>query len=265
MHFTIQREIFTFFPGLKIAVAVARGVDNCTDRPGVAALWDRAWAAAKDAAVYGNAQSHPRVKPWRERLQAMGVPAKQFPSSIEAILRRALKGGAPFHINPLVDFYNSVSLTHFVPAGGFDLGALHSLELRLTQTGDHFTALDAAEAEAVPVGEVAYADGPTVLTRHFVWRQARTGLIQRETKDVILISEVLGEVGAGVADAVLQDFRTGLEQYFGVSTSTFLLDKDNLELVVIEAGLQAGDAVIKKPGLEGLKAGKRVRASGRRG
>lgn len=227
MHFTIQRQIFTFFPGLKIAVAVAQGVDNQADRPGVAALWDKTWATAKKAAVYGNAQSHPRVKPWRERLNAMGVPAKKFPSSIEAILRRALKGGPPFHINPLVDFYNSVSLTHFVPAGGFDLGALHSLELRLTQGGDRFVALDATEAEAVPAGEVAYADGSTVLTRHFVWRQARTGLIQRETKDVILISEVLGEVGPAVAEAVLEDFRTGLEQHFGVPAAAFLLDENN--------------------------------------
>ncbi|MDK2927265.1 MAG: HlyD family secretion protein [Bacillota bacterium] len=40
---------------------------------------------------------------------------------------------------------------------------------------------------------------------------------------------------------------------------------ETTELVVIEAGLAAGDEVIKNPGLEGLKAGRRVRAGGRRG
>jgi DNA/RNA-binding domain of Phe-tRNA-synthetase-like protein len=40
----------------------------------------------------------------------MGVSGRKFPSSIEALLRRAFKGGEPLRINPLVDFYNAVSL-----------------------------------------------------------------------------------------------------------------------------------------------------------
>lgn len=88
---------------------------------------------------------------------------------------------APLSPNPLVDFYNLVSLTHVVPTGGFDLAEVGSeLRLRLTRDGDLFTALDEPAPLEVGAGEVAYAAGTTVLTRHFVWRQARTGLINSD-------------------------------------------------------------------------------------
>lgn len=227
MRFMIAPEVFARFPGLMIAVAVAQGVDNAHDRPGIAQSWRSAWAEAGVAAApFGNAQSHPRVRPWRDRFTAMGVSGKQFPSSVEALLRRALKGGDPFAINPLVDFYNATSLRHVVPAGAFDLSAvLDSLELRLTRPGDEFTALDAVASESIPPGEVAYATGATILTRHFVWRQARTALVTPATTEVFLVSEILGEVGHPVAEAVLAEFQSGLRDDFGVPSVGFLLDE----------------------------------------
>ena len=228
MDFVVAPEIFERFPGMRLAVAVAHGLDNAGDRPAIAAEWRAAWAGAAEAASYGNAQSHPRVRPWRERFRAMGVSGKEFPSSIEALLRRAMKGGEPFRINPLVDFYNAVSLRHVVPAGGFDLDQLRGpLELRLTRDGDHFTALDADAPIPVPPGEIAYLDGSTVLTRHFVWRQARTGLITPATRSVVLLSEIPSEVGAAVARQVLADLVAGLRHHFGAAPSGDIVDADS--------------------------------------
>ncbi len=226
MQFQIEPAIFERFPGLTIVVAVAGGVENQTTRPAIAARWRETWVeVGQTAKGYGNAQSHPRVRPWRERFQAMGVSGKEFPSSAEALLRRALKGGEPFSINPLVDWYNTLSLRYQVPAGGFDLAAIRGpLELRLSRPGDTFLALDADEPVAVPPGEVSYADGQTILTRHFVWRQARTALIAPETREVFMVSEVLGEVGREVAEAVQAAFQQGLRDYFGVASAAFLLD-----------------------------------------
>jgi DNA/RNA-binding domain of Phe-tRNA-synthetase-like protein len=160
----------------------------------------------------------------------MGVSAKEFPSSIEALLRRALKGAEPFHINPLVDFYNAISLRHTVPAGGFDLADLSGLELRRTVPGDTFRGLDTEERVVVPPGEVAYTDGTTVLTRHFVWRQSRVGLITPATRSVFLVSEILGEVGGFVAEAVCSDLSDGLVRYFGVAPQTYILSRGTLEV-----------------------------------
>lgn len=231
MKYVVHPEIFRRFPGMRLAVAVASGIDNRTERPRITDRWRQVWMDAARAAAYGNAQSHPRVLPWRKWFRAMGVSGKEFPSSIEALLKRALKGGEPFRINPLVDFYNSVSLRNIVPAGGFDLGELHGpLELRLTKTGDRFIPLDAEVPEEIAPGEVVYTDGQNVLTRHFVWRQARAGLITPSTREVFLVSEVLGEVNGALAESVLTEFRSGLAEEFGAKSIGFLVDEKTSQI-----------------------------------
>lgn len=123
MKFIVEPEIFELFPGMRLVVAVADGLDNRGPNPDVEAMWRSSYSgAAGTATEFGNAQSHPRVAAWREAMGEIGVSARKFPSSIEAMLKRAGKGGEPFSINPLVDFYNAVSLKHVAPAGGFDLG-----------------------------------------------------------------------------------------------------------------------------------------------
>ncbi len=97
MRLIVQDEIFGLFPGLHLAMVVAEGIDHHRVPQAVSREWWRTWeAAGKQAALYGNAQSHPRVRPWRERLRALGVSGK-FPSSVEALLQRALKGRAVQH------------------------------------------------------------------------------------------------------------------------------------------------------------------------
>ncbi|HEX6122877.1 MAG TPA: hypothetical protein VFY89_06945, partial [Ktedonobacterales bacterium] len=63
-----------------------------------------------------------------------------------------------------------------------------------------------------------------VLTRHFVWRQSRVGLVTPATRVLFLISEVLGEVDAEVAGAVARDFASGLQRCFGAASTPFVLD-----------------------------------------
>lgn len=222
--FAIHQDVFARIPNLRIVAAVADGLDTAAPHPGIEAEWRAAWQSAASAAVYGNAQSHPRVKPWRDTFQRMGVSGKQFPSSVEALLRRAMKGGEPFTINPLVDLYNAISLTRLVPAGAFDLDDIHdSLDLRLSQDGDTFQALDDAAPLDVPAGEVSYATGSTIITRHIVWRQSRAGLVTPRTGRIILVSEVLRELGPEAPDEVAGDFERGLREHFGVASQSWIL------------------------------------------
>jgi DNA/RNA-binding domain of Phe-tRNA-synthetase-like protein len=230
VRFVVSPEIFELYPGLMLPVAVAQYVEAAADTAGVEKLWHQGWEeAGRLASAYGNAQSHPRVAAWREAMTATGVSGRKFPSSVESLLRRAFRGGEPPSINPLVDFYNSVSLRHVVPAGGFDLSQLGgTLELRLTRQGDNFRPLDSASSERVEPGEVAYASGNEILTRHFVWKQSHVGLLSESTRSVFLVCEVLGEVEEstdGLAQAVSEDLSEGLRRLFGADPRTFLVEE----------------------------------------
>jgi DNA/RNA-binding domain of Phe-tRNA-synthetase-like protein len=221
----VHPQVFERLPGMRIAVALARGVDNGAAHPEVAARWAAAWRAAGGRkADLANAQSHPNVRAWREAFRAMGVSPHDFPSSIEALLRRAMKGGPPFSINPLVDLYNAISLERVAPVGAFDVGGLGGpLELRLTRDGDVFVALDRDEPLAVPPGEVAYAVGCDVLTRHLLWRQSRRALVTPATRDALLLSEAL-PASPEPAEALVEDFRTALAAHFDAIAVSTVID-----------------------------------------
>lgn len=222
-----QAALLDAFPGMRIVVVFARGLDNTTPMPAVESYWREAWAdAAIAGAAFANAQSHPRVAAWRDAFKAIGVSGKNFPASIEALLRRAMKGGEPFSINPLVDFYNAVSLRHVVPAGAFDGDALPAeLEVRFTREGDRFQALDDDAPLVLPAGESAYACGATVLSRHLAWRQSREALVTPRTRRVVLVSEILGPLDDAVADAVERDLMDGLHRFFGVQAHAARIDR----------------------------------------
>ncbi len=230
MRFSVSPDVFDAFPGMRIVAVLARDVNNGIVSPALANQWQKAWSMAEERREYGNSQSHPFVAPWRNSIQRLGFSGKKFPSSIEALLRRALKGGEPFSVNPLVDFYNSISLSHVVPAGGFDVAELESdLDLRFTNANDEFQAFDQEVPIAVNENEVAYTTDTTVLTRHVVWRQSRRALITERTSTVLLVSEILGELPDDLPDLVEQSFLTGLEEFFGVRGESRRLDKESHE------------------------------------
>jgi DNA/RNA-binding domain of Phe-tRNA-synthetase-like protein len=230
VKFVVSPEIFKLYPALRLPVAVAEDVEVAADTAGVEKLWRQAWEEAGQLLPnYRNTQSHPRVAAWRDAMASTGVSGRKFPSSVESLLRRAFKGGEPPSINPLVDFYNSVSLRHVVPAGGFDLALLgDALELRITREADTFRPLDSVSAERVEPGEVAYASGNEILTRHFVWKQSNKGLLGESTRSVFLVCEVLGEVeesADGLAQAILEDLCEGLRRHFGAEPVNFLVEE----------------------------------------
>ncbi|MGI6766179.1 MAG: B3/4 domain-containing protein [Lentihominibacter sp.] len=226
--FNVDKEIFELFPGLRIVTVVVKDMPRCIDPGGIEELMNEAWQIAKAAAVeYGNPQSHPLIKPWGERMKEAGVRRKQYPSSIEAMVRRAGKTDEPFHINPIVDFYNAVSLKNIMPAGGYDLEDVNEcITLRLSAEGDTFCALDSNEEENVPAGEVSYMDGKEIITRHFIWKQSRHCLLRDSTKDILFVSEILGDVPTEKADDVANDLVNGLKKYFGVECRAEIVDEN---------------------------------------
>jgi DNA/RNA-binding domain of Phe-tRNA-synthetase-like protein len=221
----IAPEVLARLPGLAVVVVVAEGVEP--RRPeAVAECWRAAWRRVHEAFGHANPQSHPHIAAWRLAMRSIGAPHKEYPTSVEALVRRALRHPEPFTVNPLVDFYNAVCLEHVVPAGGFDLDTLGGpLELRATRPGDTFQALDAAAPEEVPAGEIAYATENAIVTRHLVWRQSRRGMVAHATRRLLLVSEIL-PAHEGLAEPVRAALTGGLRELFGARVEARVLREE---------------------------------------
>ncbi|OQD88722.1 hypothetical protein PENANT_c003G00411 [Penicillium antarcticum] len=175
------------------------------------------------------------------KLQRFFLPSKcsskKYPLSNESILKgipKEKKACRP--ISPVVDFYNIISIEHAVPAGAFDLPELHAanapLEFRLARPEDIFVPLDAAADEQPGIlgnGEILYAQGNIVLTRHMAWLQSKQALATDDSTEVMFMSEVLneGEVGAEPTElsrAIVKSLQDGLRHFFGIESRVKYLD-----------------------------------------
>ena len=110
-RFFIHPAVFRVLHRMRVVTAVALGVGEPGEDVGPELV--EAWRfAGAEGLANGNAQSHPRVAPWRPAFRAIGAHPRDYTSSVEAMVRRATKGGDPPRIHPLVDLYHAVSLRH---------------------------------------------------------------------------------------------------------------------------------------------------------
>jgi len=184
--FTVSDEVFEIFPDACFGVVVAEIAGDPIEISSLEATMrleaDRVRAALKSAQ---DVRAHPNVSAWRDAFVRLGLNPNRFPSSIEALLSRVARGGAPPSVNPVVDAANTVSLRHLVPIGAHDAGTFAGdIELRISGNGDMFTPFGEIDPEPVPPGEIVYACGNQVRTRKWVWRQSEIGKIVPSTARV---------------------------------------------------------------------------------
>lgn len=228
MIFSIQKELFNLLPDLTIGMVVAGGVDNTHPSKGIDDLLNQAIEELKKNFSVDKAQEHPRIKPWRDAFSKLGISGSKFPSSIESMARRILKGDPFPKINPLVDLYNSVSLRYLVPMGGHDLDTLEgNIHLRFAEGWEPFTPMGGGETVIVPKGELVYRDDREVLTRNWVWRQCEKDKATERTKNIFIPIDVLGEVGRERADEIVQELSHLIPRYLGGTLFSAILNSEN--------------------------------------
>ncbi|ELA40924.1 uncharacterized protein VICG_02064 [Vittaforma corneae ATCC 50505] len=230
--FEVEKRVFEALPQISIFLAVVRDIDlNQLDKDGIHNLFEESWSLAhKQISAYPNVQSHPSILLWRKASELLSISAKKYPSSVESMAKRTTKADSkPFSINPLVDFYNAFSLKYLLPFGGFDMAskATKTLSLRFSRAGDKFMALNADATVDIPCGEVLYASGNTVVTRHINWRQSKEGLIQETTTNACFMAEVLhGYPEARLTDMKM-DFKKCCVDLLNVEPELYMIDEAN--------------------------------------
>ncbi len=213
----IEPQFFDRFPNALIGVVVARGIDNSSGVGGLSGELSGACDALRASLQGAVVSEHPKIACWREAYRAFGAKPKKYPSSIEAIVRRVLKGNDLPAINPLVDVYNLVSLRHLIPVGGEDLDKIvGDLVLRFARDGEpeaHMLGRPAPEAPSP--GELIYADDAGAVCRRWNWRESARTCLSPTTENAILVVEALPPTTGAELDAAIVELQRGVETYCG--------------------------------------------------
>lgn len=183
--YTISPDIFTKFPGYCRGVVLAFDVRNGPSPESLVQMLREAEASVRQMTTIESVTEHPRIRAWREAYKAFGAKPSEYRSSIEAMVRRALRGDEIPSINALVDIGNIVSLLHLLPVGGHSMDELtQDIVLRLATGDESFIPFGSSEVEHPIPGEVIFAEGQTVLTRRWTWRQANHTLTLPQSRNV---------------------------------------------------------------------------------
>jgi DNA/RNA-binding domain of Phe-tRNA-synthetase-like protein len=213
---SVAPEVFARFPDYLRGVLVAHEVRNRPSPPELVALLRQAEASVRDRLGATEVTAHPRIATWRAAFKAQGINPKDFRCSVEAMARRALKGQQLPSINALVDIGNILSLSHLVPTGGHAIDhAVEGYRLRPATGTERFVPFGTDQEEHPDPGEIIYAEGETVLTRRWSWRQANHSLTLPETTAIQFNLDGLAPVGRAELEALGAELAGMVEQYCG--------------------------------------------------
>ena len=231
LAYSISPEIFDKYPGYARGVVLAFGVHNGESPEKLVQYLRDAEDSVRAQANLEMIADHPRIKPWREAYKAFGAKPSEFRSSIEGMARRALRGDQLPSINALVDIGNIVSLQHLVPVGGHSMDELtQDISLRLATGKEDFVPFGSTEVEHPLPGEVIFAEGNTVLTRRWTWRQANYTLTLPETTSIEINIDRLPPVELEEVHAIANQVMGLVEEFCGGKMRYEILSNDHRQM-----------------------------------
>jgi DNA/RNA-binding domain of Phe-tRNA-synthetase-like protein len=224
----VAGEVFDLFPEYVRGAVITHGITNPQSPPELVELLRQAEEAVRAELNPEKIAEHPRIASWREAYRLFGAKPSKFRPSIEAMVRRVLKNDPLPSINSLVDIGNIVSLSHMVPAGSHAIDMLTSnMELRLAQGDESFTPLDSNEAECPPAGEIIFADGKTVLTRRWTWRQGKHTLVVPGTTAAEFNVDGLPPVPREEVEAACGEIAELVQRFCGGESRCEMVSREN--------------------------------------
>jgi DNA/RNA-binding domain of Phe-tRNA-synthetase-like protein len=237
LTYTIAPEVFGRFPDYRRGVAIAQDVKNGASADELVNVLRAEEASARVRLNVDTLTSEPRLASWREAFRQLGYKPGDFRPSIEALLRRVLRGQELPSINALVDIGNIVSLRHLLPVGGHAIDVLtQGIALRPATGAEDFFPFGSQEIEHPAPGEFIFAEGNQVLTRRWIWRQANHTLTLPGTIAIEFNIDGLPPVTAADVEAAGKDVMDLVRRFCGGSIRFDILSQLNPQLRLGEDG-----------------------------
>ncbi|WP_373841947.1 B3/4 domain-containing protein [Limosilactobacillus sp.] len=234
----VDPSFWELFPDGQVNIMYVSGIDNHGTDKNVAErqqLLDKATKAGQQFLTNPTFRLNPVIDQWRKAYQQF-KKKKGVRSSVEALLKRASKGHRFEPIDPMVDVYNSVSMTYGVPVGMEDRdniqGAMH---LGKVDGGQAFRPVGAEDDEPTLPGEVCWYDDAGAVCRCLNWRDAQRTMLTDDSKNVVAVIESVNAEQAKRANDAMNELGRLINHYFGIDANKikiFHLTKDAPEAVV---------------------------------
>lgn len=175
------------------------------------------------------------VKAWRDAYSKFPTK-KGARCSLEALLKRVLKGNPVGSIAPTVDITNAISLKHAFPIGAENMDAFRGdLHLGIMQGGEDFWPIGSDKPEPPLPGEIAYYDDEGVICRCWNWRDGKRTEVNDDTTKEFIAMECVEPGRVEELKVALEELAELLSKYVGAEViHKQIVNRDNREAVLEE-------------------------------
>ena len=196
MPLTVSSEVKERFPDLRIAVGAIRAVRVEAADSTLKELVSEEIERIKAKHSPSDLKAIPILKTYRDLLkQTLGKDE----SSVEALIRRVLKGKSFPSINNVVDACNLAVLKTFIAMGAFDADNVSGdATLRFERKGERFVEIGPEEPTESRVGEMVISDTHKIFSIP-IYRDGEETKIKEHARNIMLA--VLGSKREDVAGA----------------------------------------------------------------
>ncbi|PWM64574.1 MAG: hypothetical protein DBX38_04945 [Eubacteriales Family XIII. Incertae Sedis bacterium] len=236
--FTAEKSFWDLFPDAELGIVIAAGINNksseCLARDEITKELAEANIKARKFIDKDTLSECSAVSVWREAFQKF-KKKKGNRSSIEALLSRVQKGNEVGPINPLVDIYNTMSLTYGLPCGGEDLDNIAgTMRLTLSENGgEEFIAIGDTENDPTLPGELCYLDDKGAVCRCWNWRDGTRTMLTEDSTSAFLIFESVNPERHDELAAAVSELADRISKYLGGEIKVQkILTKDDCEITL---------------------------------
>ena len=229
----VDQTLFDIFPEAQVYYFTVKNMDNKQNSDNLLTSENMLKDAKKEAKKYitdDNFSNNEVVAEWRN-IYSKFKKKKGARSSIEAMLKRVKQDRDFNPINPLVDIYNSVSLSYGVPCGSEDIDKIDGdMHLGVTKGNDEFWPLGSDKNEPTLEGEVCYYDESGAICRCWNWREAQRTMLTEDTNNAVVVIESALESQKENSEKAINALHDLIEKNItGDVSEVVILNKDNKE------------------------------------
>lgn len=175
----------------------------------------------------------PQIAEWRNAFQAFGLKPSKYRSSVEQLIRRALKGEIIQTPLRLVNLYCYLSIIHRAPMGGYDFGKIQGdIAVRLSEAGEEFAGIGDQQSIRSAEGVVVYADGAGIICWGWNHRDSLRTCLNADTRRAIFFADSVTEQTKPAAEAAINSLSEVLLASGCVENGSFVLTMEHSEAEV---------------------------------
>jgi len=217
--YAIHPEVFAAHPNYIRGVVITTRLTNGSSPLEMVSLLREAEDVSRSQFNLDQRSEHRRFASWREAYRSFGAKPSKFRPSMEAMIRRILRGDRIPSIRRLADIGNVGSIRHALPAGGHSTDVMgRDIELRPAHGAERFIPFGSDLEEHPEPGEIEFAECDAVLTRRWTWRQATYTLLVEDTTDALFNVDGLPPVVHAEVEGSCVEISELLQEFCGAET-----------------------------------------------